>query len=194
MIILASTSTARRSMLTNAGIRFDAKQPEVDERALVARNPQWLPRDIALHLAEAKALDVASRNPHRFVIGADQVLSLNEKVYTKPKDEKECVDALRELRGQTHQLISAVVLASGDEVVWSMTDHADLTMRDFSDDFLNRYVTTIGADCTTSVAGYKIEAIGIQLFEKIRGDYFTILGMPLLPLLQELRGRSVIPS
>lgn len=194
MIILASTSATRRSMLTQAGVPFESKGPQVDERALVARNPQWTPAEIALRLAEAKALDVARHCPGDLVIGADQVLALAGKVYSKPKDEEDCIETLRELRGCTHQLISAVVLAAGNEILWRMTDHADLSMRSFSDDFLNAYMKTVGADCMTSVAGYKIEALGIQLFDKIDGDHFTILGMPLLPLLDELRRREAIPS
>lgn len=194
MIILASTSATRRTMLSNAGISFTAVASDVDERALAASHPEWSPSDLALHLAEAKALDVASRNPGALVVGADQVLALGSRTYSKPKDEADCAASLRDLRGKTHQLISAVVCATGNTIAWSATDHADLTMRNFTDEFLATYVKAMGPDCRTSVAGYKIEGLGIQLFEKVDGDHFTILGLPLLPLLGYLRGRGEIAS
>jgi septum formation protein len=187
MIILASTSATRRTMLSNAGVTFTAVASDVDEPALVARNPGWSPHEIALRLAEAKALDVARRRPEATVIGADQVLALRNKVYSKPKNEADCTAALRELRGQTHQLISAVACVRGGTVETALTDEANLTMRNFSEEFLDAYVKTMGPDCTTSVGGYKIEGLGIQLFERVEGDHFTILGMPLLPVLSYLR-------
>lgn len=187
MIIVASTSLTRRSMLTNAGVAFTAVPSNVDERELVARNPSWKPNDIALHLAKAKAADVAQSHPDSVVIGADQALTLGNKVYSKPTDEEDCCNTLRELRGKTHQLISSVVCVRGEDLLWSTTQQANLTMRNFSDKFLTAYVRKIGADCTTTVGGYKIEGLGVQLFEKIEGDHFTILGMPLIPLLAFLR-------
>jgi septum formation protein len=194
MIILASTSATRRTMLSNAGVPFTAIASNVDERALVALNPSWTPPDIARHLAEAKALDVAQRNPQAVVIGADQVLALGNKVFSKPKDQEDCTNILRELRSRTHHLISAVVCVQGHEVLWNETDQANLTMRDFSDEFLTDYVGKMGEDCTTSVGGYKIEGRGIQLFDAVEGDHFTILGMPLLPLLSYLRTTGKIAT
>jgi septum formation protein len=194
MIILASTSATRQSILRNAGVMFTAMSPDVDERALAGKNPDWTPTEIAYQLAAAKALDVASHHPDALVIGADQVLAMDHKIYSKPRDSTDCAATLRELRGKSHQLISSVVCASGKTIIWSKTDHADLAMRDFSDEFIDSYLSAIGDDCTTSVGGYKIEGIGIQLFESVRGDHFTILGLPLLPLLAYLRDNRAIAS
>lgn len=187
MLILASTSATRQAMLKHAGLHFTASAPMVDEGALVKANPLWMPRETALKLAEAKALDVSCRNSGTHVIGADQVLALGNKVYGKPHDRGHCRTQLQELRGQTHVLISAVVLAKDGTTIWSLTDEAQLTMRDFSDEFLEAYLDAIGDDCTTSVGGYKIEGRGVQLFQSISGDHFTILGLPLVPLLVQLR-------
>ena len=187
MLILASTSATRQTMLRNAGLDFTATAPEVDEGALVAANPGWMPHQAALKLAEAKAIDVSRRNPGAHVIGADQVLALGDKIYGKPRDRAHCRTQLQQLRGQTHVLISAVVLATDGRTTWTHTDEARLVMRDFSDEFLDAYLDAIGDDCTTSVGGYKIEGRGIQLFQAVSGDHFSILGLPLVPLLVHLR-------
>ena len=192
MIILASTSATRQSMLRNAGLAFSAESPNVDEKALVAANPQWSPCETALRLAEAKARDVSLRHPGAFVIGADQVLALGNTIYGKPRDRAHCRAQLAELRGQTHALISAVVLARDGETLWSHDDQASLTMRDYSDAFLDSYLDAIGDDCTSSVGGYKIEGRGVQLFSAVSGDHFTILGLPLVPLLERLRAAGEI--
>ena len=187
MLVLASTSATRQAMLRHAGLDFAATAPEVDEGALVAANPRWMPRQTALQLAEAKAIDVSRRNPGAHVIGADQVLDLGNKVFGKPRNRAHCRTQLQELRGQTHVLISAVVLATDGTTTWTYTDEAQLVMRNFSDEFLDAYIDAIGDDCTTSVGGYKIEGRGVQLFQSISGDHFTILGLPLVPLLARLR-------
>ena len=187
MLVLASTSATRQAMLRHAGLDFAATAPEVDEGALVAANPRWMPRQTALQLAEAKAIDVSRRNPGAHVIGADQVLALGNKVFGKPRNRAHCRTQLQELRGQTHVLISAVVLATDGTTTWTYTDEAQLVMRNFSDEFLDAYIDAIGDDCTTSVGGYKIEGRGVQLFQSISGDHFTILGLPLVPLLTRLR-------
>jgi septum formation protein len=187
MLVLASTSATRQAMLRHAGLDFAATAPEVDEGALVAANPRWMPRQTALQLAEAKAIDVSRRNPGAHVIGADQVLALGNKVFGKPRNRAHCRTQLQELRGQTHVLISAVVLATDGTTTWTYTDEAQLVMRNFSDEFLDAYIDAIGDDCTTSVGGYKIEGRGVQLFQSISGDHFTILGLPLVPLLARLR-------
>lgn len=187
MIVLASTSATRQAMLRHAGLDFTATAPVVDEAALVAANPRWMPRETALKLAEAKAIDVSRRDPGAHVIGADQVLALGNKIFGKPRDRVHCHAQLKELRGQTHVLISAVVLAKDGKTIWTHTDEAQLIMRDFSDEFLEDYLDAIGDDCTTSVGGYKIEGRGVQLFQSISGDHFTILGLPLVPLLVRLR-------
>ena len=194
MIILASTSATRQSMLRHAGLAFTAERPEVDEMALVAANPQWRPRETALRLAEAKARDVSQRQRNAFVIGADQVLALGNTIYGKPRDRAHCRAQLAELRGTTHALISAVVLARDGETLWTHDDQASLTMREYSDAFLDSYLDAIGDDCTTSVGGYKIEGRGVQLFSAVAGDHFTILGLPLVPLLEQLRAAGEIAS
>lgn len=194
MIILASTSPTRQSMLRNAGLSFTATAPAVDEKALVARNPQWLPGETALKLAEAKATEVSRRYPDAHVIGADQVLALEGRIYGKPHDRLECRRQLQDLRGRTHALISAVVLAHKGDLIWSHADEALLSMRDYSDAYLDTYLDAIGQDCTSSVGGYKIEGHGVQLFRSVRGDHFTILGLPLVPLLETLRAVGEIAT
>lgn len=194
MIILASTSATRQAMLRNAGLVFTADAPRVDEKALVAEHPEWRPREVAIKLAEAKACDVSSRHPQAHVIGADQVLALGNKIFGKPKDRAHCREQLLELRGKAHALISAVVLACNGKVVWSHADEARLSVRDFSEGFLEAYLDAIGDDCTTSVGGYKIEGRGVQLFGEVSGDHFTILGLPLVPLLDRLRTAGEIAS
>jgi septum formation protein len=194
MIVLASTSYTRQAVLKAAGLSFDAVSPQVNETALVAANPHWSPAETALKLAGAKALAVSATAPSAVVIGADQVLALENRVYAKPRDSAECRMHLRELRGRTHRLISSAVCAREGRVEWSCTAEACLTMRDFSDAFLESYLVAVGQDCTTSVGGYKIEGPGIQLFENVVGDHFTILGLPLLPLLDYLRSCGEIAS
>jgi len=194
MIVLASTSPTRQSILRGAGLEFSSAAPEVDERALVAANPQWRPPETALQLAIAKATEVSQRLAGAWVIGADQVLALGSKVFGKPRDRSHCGDQLRELRGRTHALISAVAIARDGVVVWTHVEEALLTMRHFSDEFLEAYLDAIGDDCTTSVGGYKIEGRGVQLFSAVAGDHFTILGLPLVAMLERLREAGVIAS
>ena len=194
MIILASTSQTRQALLRSAGLSFSAIAPDIDERALAARNPGWRAEDLALRLAEAKATDVSARYPDAIVIGADQVLACHGKVYSKPASIVECREQLLELRGTAHALISAVVCARSGKPAWAFSDTAALTMREFSLSFLDSYLEAAGNDCTTSVGGYKIEGRGLQLFEKIEGNYFTILGLPLIPLLDYLRRAGEIQA
>jgi len=194
MIILASTSPTRQTILTNAGLSFTAVAPGVDEGDLVARNLSWSPQEVALKLAEAKAVDVSRRYPDALVIGADQVLALGNRIYAKPVTPQQCRQHLLELRGRTHVLISSVVCARSGETQWFQTAEASLAMRQFSDEFLEQYLGKVGMDCMSSVGGYKIEGLGLQLFEKVEGDHFTILGLPLLPLLSYLRSTGEIMS
>lgn len=195
-VILASTSKIRATLLANAGIEFDAIGADVDERAveepLIKAN--FLPEDIASVLAEAKALDVSQKYPGAYVVGADQILSFRGRRWTKPETMDEARANLLEFRGESHELHAAVVCARDGETVWRHVSTARLTMRDFSPTFLGRYLASAGEAVLTSVGAYQLEGEGVQLFERIEGDYFTILGLPLLPLLAFFRQEGVIDA
>ena len=197
-IILASTSRARREMLAAAGMPFTVEAADVDEPAirkkLLGTKPPATPQQIAEALARAKAEDVSRRHTGALVIGGDQVLALGRELLTKAKDEAAARATLTRLRGQVHELHSAVALAQGGQVQWSHTGTARLKMRDFSDAFLTEYLTRAGERIRQSVGAYELEGLGVQLFAAIDGDYFTILGLPLLPLLAELRARETIAA
>lgn len=197
-LVLASSSRSRRQMLDAAGLTFDVAPADVDERTiretLRAGDSGVEPADVAEVLARAKAETVSRQRPEAFVIGADQILALDDEIFEKPADLAGARRHLQKLRGRTHQLHSAVVLARNGEVVWAHVDTASLTMRAFSADFLENYLTLAGTVICDSVGAYQLEGLGVQLFERIEGDYFTILGLPLLALLGELRVRKVILS
>ena len=188
-LVLASKSRSRSSLLVGAGLDFDCEPSRVDERAveepLLAAGAD--PGAIALHLAEAKALDVAARRSGDLVLGCDQTLGLGNERFVKPENRNEARAHLTRLRGRVHELHSALVLAKGDEILWRHVSVARMSMRDFSDAFLTDYLDRAGEAVLTSVGCYQLEGIGIGLFDQIAGDYFTILGLPLLPLLAELR-------
>lgn len=196
LLILASASAVRARLLSDAGIAFEAKDSRVDEDALKERfaggNSDADTDALALELASAKALAVAAANDGALVLGADQILSCAGKRYDKPKSMTEARDNLRAFRGRPHILHSGLALAAKGEVVWRHNSRATLTMRDFSDAFLDTYLAEAGERVLKSVGCYQLEGPGVQLFEKIEGDYFTILGLPLLPLLDELRRRKVV--
>ncbi|MGB3388021.1 MAG: Maf-like protein [Pseudaminobacter sp.] len=193
-IILASGSPFRKALLANAGVAFDAVPADVDERALEAplEGSGATPEDVALVLAEAKALDVSEKNPGALVIGCDQTLSLGDRVFHKPADKEEARRHLLTLSGRTHQLNSAVVLVRDGETLWRDVSIAQLTMRDLDPAFIGRHLAKVGDKALASVGAYQVEGEGIQLFEKIEGDYFTIVGLPLLPLLAALRELGAI--
>ena len=197
-IILASTSRARREMLAAAGVAFTVEAADVDEPAirktLLAAKSAATPPQIADALARAKAEDVSQRHKGSLVIGGDQVLALGTELLTKAKDEAAARATLKKLRGKTHELHSAVALAVDGRVLWTHTGTARLKMRDFSDAFLEEYLTRAGDRIGQSVGAYELEGLGVQLFDKIEGDYFTILGLPLLPLLAELRAHGMIAA
>lgn len=193
-LVLASTSTTRQNLLHNAGLDFVVVRPEVDEGALIKANPQWIDRDVSHHLAKAKSIAVSRHHRTSIVIGADQVLSLNGVIYSKPQSIDHCRRQLQELRGSTHKLISTVSCCYDGTETWSSTQSVDLKMRNFSDQFLENYLSDVGERARTSVGGYQVESLGIQLFDWIEGDYFTILGLPLLPLLNHLRFVGAIPT
>lgn len=193
-IILASKSPFRATLLKNAGISFTAQAANIDERAVEAPlyDTGATPEDVALVLAEAKALDVSERNPGALVIGSDQTLSLGDEVLHKPADMDAARRQLLKLSGQTHHLNSAVVLARDGETLWRHVSVARMTVRDLDPGFIGRYLSHAGEIALQSVGAYQIEGEGVQLFEKIDGDYFTIVGLPLLPLLVELRREGAI--
>ncbi|MFN3744824.1 MAG: Maf family protein [Hyphomicrobiaceae bacterium] len=213
-IVLASQSPSRRIMLEQAGLAFDVMPSTIDEAAMRATfEPERAldedyPIEVAEMLAAAKAVDVSVKLPEALVIGCDQVLALaterrmefggkpwsaaSYEIFEKPADMAAARAHLRKLRGRTHQLHASVVLAQDGEVQWTCTDSAELTMREFSDAFLTEYLARVGTRACQSVGAYQLEGLGVQLFEEVRGDYFTILGLPLLPLLEELRARGVV--
>lgn len=188
-LVLASGSRIRATLLANARLDFTVDPATVDERAVEAPllEAGFPPEDIAQVLAEAKALDVAGRRPQDLVIGADQVLGLGNARFTKPADMEAARRQLLDLSGKTHELHSAVVLARGDEVLWRHVSTARLTMRALTPAEIGRYLALAGDAVLSSVGCYQLENVGVRLFERIEGDYFTILGLPLLPLLGELR-------
>ncbi|MDX8539813.1 Maf-like protein [Mesorhizobium sp. M4B.F.Ca.ET.190.01.1.1] len=193
-IILASGSPFRKAMLVNAGVEIEAVPAEVDERALEAplKDSGVSPEDVALVLAEAKATDVSERRPGALVLGCDQTLSLGDEVFHKPADMEGARRHLLALSGKTHQLNSAAVLARDGEVLWRHVGVASLTMRKLDPAFIGRHLARVGARALSSVGAYQIEGEGIQLFERIEGDYFTIVGLPLLSVLNELRALGAI--
>jgi septum formation protein len=183
-------------MLQQAGVRFTVEIPRVDEttiiQSLVAEKAK--PSDIADTLAEYKARRIADKFPSCLVIAADQILTCNGKVYSKAETQQEARTQLLELRDQGHQLLSAVVIYENGKPVWRHIGRAQLVMRPFSDEFLDNYLQSAGDDVLTSVGCYKLESLGVTLFSTVQGDYFTILGLPLLEVLAFLRTRGVIMS
>jgi septum formation protein len=195
-LILASASEGRAAILRQAGIAFTQQPAAIDERAL--EREAVTPRDglagarLAGLLAAAKAESVSALNPNALVIGADQVMECGGTILHKPATLEGAKEQLRRLRGKSHCLSTAICVASGGKAVWHYLDEAELTMRDFSDDFLEEYCRAEGAALFQSVGAYRIEGLGIQLFSDIEGDHFTIIGLPLLPLLGYLRHRGCV--
>ena len=189
--VLASSSQARCDMLKSAGLTFTVDPADLNEEAirstLLKENETIDPQDIAQVLARAKGEYVSERHPETLVVAADQILSIDGEILTKPTTREAARETLIKLRSKTHALHSAATITKNGETQWAKVDTAYLTMRDFSADFLANYTLRGGTDLLQSVGAYKIEGPGIQLFKKIEGDYFTILGLPLLPLLAELR-------
>jgi septum formation protein len=193
-VILASASAIRAQLLDHAGVACSVVRANVDEAVLKLRHGGSSPAELARHLAAAKALSVSQEQTGSIVIGADQVLNFNGKSYDKPASRTAARDQLMMLRGRRHSLETAVCCAQGGEVVWAHAVAADLTMREFSDEFLDAYLDRMGDEVITSAGGYKLEAPGIQLFSRIDGDYFGILGLPLLPLLDFLRRQGRVAT
>jgi septum formation protein len=191
-LVLASKSDVRGKMLAAAGLRFEIRPAQIDERAVEAKAGVADAAAAARSLARAKAEAVAATRPGQLVLGADQTLARGATRFSKPKDREAASEQLGSLRGRTHELHSALALVRDGKVLFDCVDSAKLTMRDFSDRFLNEYLEMAGNAALTSVGGYQLEGIGIQLFEHIEGDYFTILGLPLLPLLAFLRQNGFV--
>lgn len=195
-LLLASSSPIRLSLLRAAGIAVEALPARIDEAAILAslEADGAHPRDIADTLAELKARKLAERHPDRLVLGCDQVLEFDRRAWSKPESPDQARAQLAELRGQTHRLFSALVLYDRGEPIWRHVGRADLTMQDFSDSYLDAYLARNWQDIRHCVGGYQLEGEGVRLFSAIEGDYFTVLGLPLLPLLAYLGQRGFIES
>ncbi len=193
-LILASQSPFRKMLMENAGLTFDAYPADIDERAIESELERQAPTDVALHLAEAKAKAVSMRHPGALVIGSDQTLSLGDRVFHKPDGIAGAREHLLALSGRTHVLNSGVAIAVDGEVAWRHVSTASLTMRRLSEAFIDRHLARVGARVLGSVGAYQLEGEGIQLFDRIEGDYFTIVGLPMLPLLAQLRSMRAIDA
>ncbi len=188
-LVLASKSAARRALLTGAGLPFEAIAADIDERGVEAplRAAGASAEAVAAHLARAKACAVARSEPLRLVLGADQVLALDDEIFSKPRDLPAARAQLAKLSGRTHALHSALCIARGEKVLFETIATARLTCRALSANFIDRYLSAAGAAVLGSVGAYQLEGLGVHLFERIEGDHATILGLPLLPLLAFLR-------
>lgn len=191
-LVLASQSRARQMLLGNAGLAFEAVPADIDERAIQEESGLLKPGEIAALLAQEKALFISAKMPDRFVIGADQTLALGSRLFSKPAGRADAHDQLRALAGNTHELHSAVSVAQGGNVLFSDVPVARMTMRQLSGDDIRTYLDAAGDRVTTSVGAYQLEGLGVHLFERIEGDHFTVLGLPLLPLLAFLRGQGLL--
>ena len=186
-LILASGSAVRARLLQNAGLTFDVVASSVDENDIKNAQSDATVEDLAMILARAKAAEVAAKYPDALTIGADQILECDGRRFDKPKDRAEAASHLRAFRGRPHRLITACVVYRGAEEIWRHTAIPKLSMWAFDDAFIDAYLTEAGDKVLTSVGAYLLEGLGVHLFERIEGDYFSILGLPLLPLLSFLR-------
>ena len=194
-LILASGSPFRKQLMEAAGLAFTAEPARIDEREieapLVAGGAS--PEEVAAALAKAKADDAAARNRQAFVIGSDQVMSMDGRLFHKCTSVEIAREQLWSMRGKTHRLSSAISIVHNGEEVWSHVSVADLTFRDFTEAFLDSYIANAGPKVLLTVGAYSYEGLGQQLFEKVEGDFFTIIGLPMLPLLAALRDLAIIP-
>ncbi len=193
-IVLASASVHRADLMSRAGIKFEVRPAEIDERAAEApfANTGSIPADVARVLAEIKAVDVSGKEPGALVIGCDQILSLDDQILHKAKTMEEARRRLLTLSGKTHQLSSAVVIARDGAVIWDHVGIALMNMRKLSPQFIGRYLSAAGPSVLGSVGVYQVEGLGIQLFDSIDGDFFTIVGLPLLALVKQLRQQGLV--
>jgi septum formation protein len=191
-LVLASKSEVRKSVLAAAGLPVEIMPADIDERGIENASAAKSPREVACLLAGEKAKAVAARMPGRLVLGADQTLSLGKERFSKPGDRAAARAQLLKLRGKTHELSSGIAIVRDGVTLFEDCAVARLTMRNFSEEFLDGYLDAPGASVTQSVGGYQLEKTGIQLFEAIEGDHFTILGMPLFLLLPFLRAQKLL--
>lgn len=193
-LVLASASTARARLLTEAGVVVEIEPARVDEESVKdsLRAEGMRPRDQADALAELKATRISARRPGALVLGADQVLVADDRVYDKPASREEAREHLLSFRGKTHELLSAAVIAENGAPVWRHVGRARMVVRPFTETFLDRYLDAMGESVTETVGAYKLEAEGAQLFARVDGDYFSVLGLPLLEVLGFLRARGVL--
>jgi septum formation protein len=191
-LILASQSRTRQMLLANAGIAFEAVPADIDERSVQKNSGLSAPGEIAGLLAREKACFVSSKNPGRDVVGADQTLALRNRLFSKPAGRVQAAEQLRLLASHTHELHSAVAVARDGKIMFSDVSIARMTMRRLDESEIEAYLDRAGQAVTTSVGAYQLEGLGVHLFERIEGDHFTILGLPLLPLLAFLRGEGLL--
>ncbi|HZR74929.1 Maf family nucleotide pyrophosphatase [Bradyrhizobium sp.] len=191
-LILASQSKARQTLLANAGFAFESQPADIDERAIQQSSELSAPGEVASLLAREKARAVSARRPGQYVIGADQTLALGTRIFNKPAGRVQAADQLRALSGHCHELHSAIALARDEKILFDHVSIARMTMRQLSDAEIDAYLDEAGSAVTTSVGAYQLEGLGIHLFERIEGDHFTILGLPLFPLLAFLRSQHLL--
>ena len=191
-LILASQSRARQMLLQNAGFDFEPVPADIDERKVQKASGLSVPDEIASLLAREKARSVSSQKPGRYVIGADQTLALGERLFSKPAGREQAAEQLRALAGNSHELHSAVAVARDGKILFADISVARMTMRRLGAAEIDAYLDQAGAAVTTSVGAYQLEGLGVHLFERIEGDHFTILGLPLLPLLAFLRSERLL--
>jgi septum formation protein len=191
-LTLASQSRARQALLANAGIAYEAIPAGIDEREIQQASGLAAPGEIASLLARQKALWVSSRQPDRIVVGADQTLALGKQLFSKPAGRAPAAAQLRTLAGNRHELHSAVAVARDGKILFETVSVAVMTMRQLNEAEIDAYLDEAGAAVTTSVGAYQLEGLGIHLFDRIEGDHFTILGLPLLPLLAFFRGEGLL--
>jgi septum formation protein len=191
-LILASQSKARKMLLANAGLDFEAMPADIDERAVQTNSGFSAPDKIAALLAGEKAKFISSQKPQRYVVGADQTLALGDRLFSKPVGRAQAAEQLRALAGHAHELHSAVAVARDGNILFSEVSTARMTMRRLGEAEIDAYLDQVGEAVTTSVGAYQLEGLGVHLFERIDGDHFTILGLPLLPLLAFLRSERLL--
>jgi septum formation protein len=191
-LVLASQSKARQNLLANAGIMFESDPADIDERIIQTASGLSAPGEIAGLLAREKARAVSARHPQRYVVGADQTLALGGRIFNKPSGRAQAADQLRALSGRCHELHAAIAVVRGGTLLFEHVSIARMIMRPLGDVEIDNYLTEAGDAVTSSVGAYQLEGLGVHLFERIEGDHFTILGLPLLPLLAFLRSEKLL--